>query len=64
MVVPDHYRGKMQTLEHGMDKVVEFIKAETDWAKIKAEFEATVRPYAERHGAKVFGTIGEMTKLA
>ena len=59
VIMPDWYRGKLQGPVEGMEKLALFIKAETNWEAIKADFQKKVRPYAEKHGAKVFGAIGE-----
>ncbi len=58
VILPDWYRGKMQDPADGMDKLVAFIKEETKWDVIKADWDGKIRPYAERHGAKIFGSIG------
>ena len=59
VILPDWYRGKLQDPAEGMDKLGAFIKAETVWETIKADWDNKVRPYAERHGAKTYGAIGE-----
>ena len=40
------------------EKVVEFLKAQSKWQNLKKDFDEVVRPYAESHGAKIFGAIG------
>lgn len=59
VVLPDYYRGKMiDPRKEGREKLMEFVKIETDWEnKLKKDWD-TVRSYAESHGAKSFGAIG------
>ena len=59
VIMPDWYRGTLQDPADGIPPLVEFIKRESQWEKLAKDWEEKVRPYAEKHGAKVFGTIGE-----
>ncbi len=58
VILPDWYRGKLQDPAEGPEKLVPFIKAETKWDVIKSDWQKKVRPFAEKSGAKVFGTVG------
>jgi len=59
VILTDLFRGKMiDPFKVSTEKLVEFVKIETDWEnKLKKDWEA-VRVYAEGHGAKTFGAIG------
>ncbi len=59
VILPDWYRGKMQGLDEGMEKVFTFIKEQTNWDALKRDWLEKIKPYAQRHGAKTYGTIGE-----
>jgi len=59
VLIPDYYRGGMcdVTKDPG-DKVVAFLKANTDLEKLKTDFESFVLPYAKKSGASSIGTFG------
>ena len=57
VLIPDYYRGKMK--DPTEDGLVEFLAAETDWSKLRQDWEGKIAPYAKEHGAKIFGTVGE-----
>jgi len=48
----------MQDVADGMDKVIAFIKDETDWDQMLKIWQEKIKPYAESHGAKTYGSIG------
>jgi dienelactone hydrolase len=62
VILPDYYRGKVfdpaWLAAEDKSKLVEFIKNETNAAAFKELWTKTLRPYAEKHGAKTYGAIG------
>lgn len=56
VILPDYYHGKFCTPT--TPGIADFLKAESDWTVLQAQFEKCVLPYAKSHGAKVFGTVG------
>jgi len=59
VLIPDYYRGTFcdVTKEPG-EKIMAFLKTNTDLAKLRTEFETFVLPYAKKHGAESLGTFG------
>ena len=41
-----------------MEEIGKFVKMHTDMQKLKQDWEAKVKPYAEKHGAEIYGSIG------
>ena len=64
VIIPDYYRGEMKDPTGFGPDVVEFLKNQTNWAKLKADYEEKILPYAEKHGAKTFGAIGKALSQA
>ena len=60
VILPDYYRGKMK--DPAEDGLVEFVTAETQWSKLKLDWEEKIAPYAKKHGAQVFGSVGKPKK--
>lgn len=59
VIMPDYYRGTWIDPRAGGD-VRKFILDQSQWkdGKLKSDVEEKVIPYAEKNGAKTFGTIG------
>ena len=62
VIMPDWYRGKLQDPADGIPELIEFIKKETVWPDMLKQWNEIIKPYAEKHGAKTFGSIGKEDK--
>jgi hypothetical protein len=56
VLIPDYYRGKLK--DPKTDGVMDFLKEQTQWPKLKADWEDKILPHAKQLGAKAFGAIG------
>jgi len=57
VVLPDYYRdGKFHDVKN--PGTMEFLKDQSDWSKLKVDFEDKVLPFARENGATTFGAIG------
>jgi len=60
VIIPDYYRGQIcDVTKENLDTIVTFLKRESKWeGKLNEDWEKSICPYATKHGAKSFGTIG------
>jgi len=58
VIMPDFYRGDMCDPAAEPDRIGGFIKDVTKWPSLKLDWEKKVKPYAEKHGAKTYGSVG------
>jgi len=56
VIIPDFYRGTWR--DPTAPDVVQFIKDQTNWDKLKQDFENIVLPFAKSKGAAKFGSVG------
>ena len=57
VLIPDYFRGGSQhPREPG---VPEFLKKHTQWENLKQDYLEKIKPYAIKHGAKTFSSVGE-----
>jgi len=56
VIIPDFYRGTWK--DPTSPDVVQFIKDQTDWSKLKVDLEEKVLPFAKSKGATSFGSLG------
>ena len=58
VIMPDFYRGDMCDPAAEPDRIGGFIKDVTKWPSLKLDWEKKVKPYAEKNGAKTYGSVG------
>jgi len=56
VIMPDFYRGSWK--DPTSPDVVQFLKDQTQWDKLKADLENIVLPFAKKKGATEFGAVG------
>ena len=66
VIIPDYYRGQIcDVTKENLDTIVTFLKRESKWeGKLNEDWEKSICPYATKHGAKSFGTIGKNNQLS
>ena len=66
VIIPDYYRGQIcDVTKENFDTIMTFLKTESKWeGKLKEDWEKSICPYATKHGAKSFGTIGKNNQLS
>ena len=58
VLIPDYFRGGSQhPREPG---VPEFLRQHTQWENLRRDFQDKIKPYALKHGAKTFASVGEL----
>ena len=57
MVAPDYYRNR-KFHDPKNPGTMEFLKDQSQWSKLKEDFEGKVLPFVEGKGATSFGAIG------
>ena len=57
VIIPDWYRGTFNDPSQG--GTAEFLKTHSNKDNIKSDWKNKICPYAKRHGAKVYGAVGE-----
>merc|ERR1711892_169338 len=63
VIMPDFYRGTWRDpSDPAATDVVQFIRDQTNWDKLKKEVDNIVLPFAKSKGAKSFGLLGEDEK--
>jgi len=60
VILPDWFRGKMQDPAEGREKTVAFIREQTQWDSLRRTWQEKIKPYADSHGAKTYGAIGDL----
>merc|ERR1712200_261596 len=58
VIMPDFYRGDMCDPAAEPDRIGGYIKDVTKWPSLKLDWEKKVKPYAEKNGAKTYGSVG------
>ena len=58
VILPDWYRGEATDSYAEVPVLIEFTKRHTQWANFLADWNEKIKPYAVKHGARSFGTIG------
>ena len=61
VLLPDYFRGQSAPANPA-DRMT-FLKNVSQWSRIKADWQEKLKPYAEKHGATSFGTIGASIKF-
>ena len=62
--MPDYYRGEMCDPSKEGDRVVKFLQDKTKWSELQVDWEKKIKPFAEKLGAKTYGTVGKTSKLS
>ncbi len=58
VLLPDYFREK--PVEPTDPTIMDFVKEKTQWDDLRKDWEEAIVPYANKHGAKAFGVIGEL----
>ncbi len=59
VLLPDYFRGdSIDPTKIPTEKVGEFVRKVTKWESLKSDWLNKIKPYAESHGAKTFGAVG------
>ena len=65
VIIPDYFDiALVSPMTTPMEELIPFLKNHTDWeGKLRLDWEEKIHPYALGHGAKTFGTIGNLNML-
>ncbi len=60
VLMPDWYRGETSDSHAEMQVLIDFTRRHTQWENFLRDWNDKIKPYALKHGARSFGTVGKI----